>query len=103
MTDILARKPDHVPPHLVFPFDLYNVPGSDEDVQLAYRKVQLSAPEIFWTPHNGGHWVATRTEDIQAMQRDFAHFSSHKIILPVMPDVPTQIPIELDPPEHGFF
>ncbi len=99
-----ARKPDHVPAEKVVEFDFYNVPGSDQDVQLAYRAVQQSAPDIFWTPFNGGHWVATRAEDIEAMQRDYERFSHRKIVLPEMPDgTPRQIPLEVDPPEHTHF
>ena len=99
----LAPKPDHVPDALIYDFDMYNVPGSNEDVQLAYRAVQQSAPDIFWTPRNGGHWVATRAEDIETMQRDYERFSHRKIVLPRMPDGQRQIPLELDPPEHGPF
>ena len=100
----LAPKPDHVPDALVYDFDMYDVPGSNDDIQLAYRAVQQAAPDIFWTPRNGGHWVATRAEDIEAMQRDHEYFSHRKIVLPRMPEgTPRQIPLELDPPEHGAY
>lgn len=99
----LAPRPDHVPAALVYDFDMYDIPGSGDDIQLAYRAVQQAAPDIFWTPRNGGHWVATRAEDIEAMQRDYEHFSHRKIVLPRMPDGYRQIPLELDPPEHGPF
>lgn len=102
-TSLLAAKPDHVPDTLVYDFDMYDIPGSEEDVQLAYRAVQQAAPEIFWTPRNGGHWVATRAEDIETMQRDHERFSHRKIVLPIMRDAYPQIPLELDPPEHGPF
>ena len=42
-TTALAPKPDHVPDALVYDFDFYNLPGSDEDIQLAYRAVQQAA------------------------------------------------------------
>jgi cytochrome P450 len=103
MADDLAPKPAHVPDALVYDFDLYDIPGGGEDIQLAYRAIQLSAPEIFWTPRNGGHWVATRAEDICEMQRDYARFSHRRITLPMTADAPRQIPLELDPPEHGPF
>lgn len=99
-----APKPDHVPESLVYAFDFYDVPGADEDVQGAWQAIQCAAPPIFWTPCNGGHWVATRAEDIFAMQRDYAHFSHRKIVLPRMPEgTPRQIPLEMDPPEHGHY
>lgn len=100
----LAPKPDHVPDALVHDFDLYCVPGADVDVHLAFRDLQEKAPPIFWTPRNGGHWVATRADDIVAMQRDYRHFSHERIVLPPMPpEVPRQIPLEMDPPEHSFY
>ena len=99
----LAARPDHVPADLVRDFDLYNIPGADEDVQAAYAAIQRSSPDIFWTPRNGGHWVATRGEDIVAMQRDYNRFSHQRIVLPPMPDAPRQIPLEMDPPEHARY
>lgn len=99
-----ADRPAHVPTDLVIDFDFYDVPGSDEDVQAAYAAVQRSAPDIFWTPRNGGHWVATRGEDIVAMQRDYVHFTHQRIVLPPMPsETPRQIPLEMDPPEHARY
>ena len=36
---------------------------ADTDVHLAWRALQQAGPDIFWTPRNGGHWIATRAED----------------------------------------
>lgn len=99
----LAPRPDHVPADLVRDFDLYDIPGAAEDIQAAYRAIQQASPDIFWTPHNGGHWVATRGEDIIEMQRDYSRFSHQHIVLPPMPDAPRQIPLEMDPPEHARY
>jgi cytochrome P450 len=97
-------RPAHIPAELVRDFNLYDIPGSAEDVQAAYAAIQQANPDIFWTPHNGGHWVATRGEDIIAMQRDYLHFSHKHIVLPPMPeDAPRQIPLEMDPPEHARY
>ena len=97
-------RPVHVPAELVRDFNLYDIPGSAEDVQAAYAAIQQANPDIFWTPHNGGHWVATRGEDIIAMQRDYQHFSHKHIVLPPMPEgTPRQIPLEMDPPEHARY
>lgn len=97
-------RPGHVPADLVRDFDFYDVPGSAEDVQAAYGAIQRDCPDIFWTPRNGGHWVATRGEDIIAMQRDYQRFSHRRIVLPPMPEgTPRQIPLEIDPPEHASY
>ena len=99
-----APRPDHVPATLVYDFDLYDIPGADRDVQAAYAAIQRSSPDIFWTPRNGGHWLATRGEDIVAMQRDYKRFSHQHILLPPMPEgTPRQIPLEIDPPEHARY
>lgn len=103
MERALAPRPDHVPADLVRDFDLYDIPGAAEDIQAAYRAIQQASPDIFWTPHNGGHWVATRGEDIIEMQRDYSRFSHRHIVLPPMPDAPRQIPLEMDPPEHARY
>ncbi|MFC0302821.1 cytochrome P450 [Sphingomonas sp. C8-2] len=103
MERTLAPRPEHVPAELVRDFDLYDIPGAAEDIQAAYRAIQQASPDIFWTPHNGGHWVATRGEDIVEMQRDYNRFSHQHIVLPPMPDAPRQIPLEMDPPEHARY
>ena len=99
----LAPKPAHVPDELVVDFDIYDLPGGSEDPQLAYRAFQQTKPDIFWTPRNGGHWVATRAEDIEVMQRDFERFSHKYITIPPMVGFPRQVPLEVDPPEHTTF
>jgi cytochrome P450 len=94
--------PPHVPANLVVDFDFYNIPGSDDDVQLAWRKLHDTAPDIFWTPRNGGHWVATRAAAIKEIQLDHTRFSHRQFTLPVDPNpnfVP--LPLALDPPEHA--
>lgn len=104
IADTTVHRPDHIPAELIRDFDLYDIPGSADDVQAAYAAIQQACPDIFWTPHNGGHWVATRGDDIIAMQRDFGHFSHKHIVLPPMPEsTPRQIPLEMDPPEHARY
>lgn len=104
IADAPAPRPEHIPAELVYDFDLYNVPGASEDVQAAFAAVQQATPDIFWTPRNGGHWVATRAEDIMVMQREYGRFSHKHIVLPPMPEgTPRQIPLELDPPEHSRY
>ncbi len=101
----LAAKPDHVPEDLVVKFDLFNLPGGEHDVQLACRAFQNAERPIFWTPHNGGHWVVTTAEDIETVMSDYEHFSSKRIAIPNVSYemLPKLIPIELDPPEHAAY
>ncbi len=97
-------RPDHVPAELVVDFDFADMEGGEGDLHAGYVKARDSAPDIFWTPRNGGHWVATRAEDIIAMLRDTDHFSNRHITLPPLPEAyPPMLPTELDPPIHGRY
>lgn len=99
-----VAKPDHVPQELVVDFDFISLPGCEDDIQAGYQRFQQEYPDIFWTPHNGGHWVATRAEDIVFMQRNTDVFSSRMVTLPPFPEgTPPQLPLELDPPIHAQY
>ncbi|MDB5583879.1 MAG: cytochrome [Bradyrhizobium sp.] len=101
-TDTIAPQPAHVPDSLVRDFDFYRVPGADDDVQLAWRSLHDTAPDIFWTPRNGGHWVATRHDDIKEIQTNHERFSHKYFTLPVDPaSTFDPLPLSKDPPEHG--
>jgi cytochrome P450 len=100
-TQLIETRPGQVPPELVVDFDLWNIPGAQDDVQLAAHAFQQRCPDIFWSPRNGGHWVATRAADIETMQRDHGRFSHHCFTIPKKPeDMPRELPSELDPPRH---
>lgn len=101
MTEQLAEVPPHVPPQLVRDIDFYNLPDAEQDIHLAWYRVQQENPDIFWTPYNGGHWIATRAEDIDVMQLDHEHFSHKKFIIPAYETPFPSLPLDLDPPEHG--
>ena len=93
--------PDHVPHERVVDFDYMNPPGAAEDVHLAW-KVLHAGPDIVWSPYYGGHWIATRGEDIEAMQKDHTHFSHRHVSIPPVGRVQLA-PLELDPPEHTAY
>ena len=92
--------PKHVPPELVFEFDIYADPRIGEDVQGDYFKVLSTAPDIFWTPCNGGHWVVQRYDAIGAITKDYEHFSVREMQIPRVPNPPFFIPLSLDPPAN---
>ncbi len=94
--------PDHVPPERVRDIDFYRLAGAGLDVHLAWRRVQQDNPDLFWTPRNGGHWIATRAEDIEILQSDHERFSMAALSLPRvdMAGGMQAIPISLDPPKH---
>ena len=91
--------PDNVPPELVVDFDFYTLAGKAEDIQLAWAELH-KGPDIVWTPHYGGYWIATRAADIQVMQVDHEHFSHNEFDIPLNPGRMKSIPLSLDPPDH---
>ena len=99
----LAEQPAHVPDMLVRDFDFFAFPGSDNDVHGAWKRVQEEMPALFWTPYNGGHWVATRAADIELMYSDPMRFSSRTESLPRGAAPFRQPPVEIDPPDHEAF
>jgi len=90
--------PDHVPEDRVVDFDFMNPPNAVNDVHLAWKKLH-EGPDIVWSPYNGGHWIATRADDIEAIQKDHQRFSHAQVNVPPSQDLPL-VPLELDPPEH---
>jgi cytochrome P450 len=93
--------PSHVPPERVRDLDYLHPEGAtgEKDVLLAWKKIQDTSPDIFWTPRHGGHWVFTRAEDIETAQLDYARFSMRGNSIPM--NLTPTVPVELDPPEHG--
>jgi len=93
--------PDHVPRELVVDFDYMNPPGAQDDVHLAWKSLH-AGPDIVWSPYYGGHWIATRGEDIEAMQKDHTRFSHRSVNIPPLNETQL-VPLELDPPEHTAY
>lgn len=96
-----ATIPDHVPAHLVVDLDIYDLPGAGDDPQRAWLGFRGHGP-IVWSPHNGGHWVATEGVDVAAFFRDHRRFSSASVTIPSVPAEPL-LPLEADPPVHGDY
>lgn len=96
---VAVSVPAHVPPHLVTDFDYRAPPGHEEDVQLAWRRLH-EGPDIVWSTRYGGHWIATRADDIDVMQTDHHRFSYRHITVPPIPEQAPLAPLEYDPPQH---
>lgn len=95
----LAALPDHVPPSLVTEFDFFNPLDAERDLHQAWKKLQDGPPVVF-TPHNGGHWIATRAASIFDAMQSFERFSSNPFSIPARPEgAPRTVPLEVDPPE----
>ena len=61
----------------------------------------MGVPPIVWTPHHGGHWIATRAQDIDAMQLDHERFS-HGLDDRQFPD-PLRVDFSRPTPIHSTF
>lgn len=92
--------PPHVPAALVFDFDIYADPRVNDLVQSSYASAIKDAPDIFYTPRNGGHWMVRRIEAISEIVKDPGHFSAREMQIPRVPNPPMFIPLSLDPPEN---
>jgi len=97
-------RPDHVPSERVIDFDVYReseiVSG---DPHTAVARVVASAPPVFWTPFNGGHWVLAGYPELFEAVRNPEVFSSRRGGIPPAPYEPKLVPINSDPPEHGIY
>lgn len=94
----------NIPVKDVFHFDLFNddrlkVP----DIHAGYASLLNEAPDIFWTPANGGHWVAIRHDLVTEILKDHVHFSATERDIPKGARTQPMIPLFLDPPEHGGY
>lgn len=95
--------PGHVRPELVHDFDIYADPRFGEQLHASYDRIRAAAPDVFWSPLNGGHWVITRMADIQEVVQDPEHFSVREMQIPRVPNPPMFIPLSLDPPDHTAY
>lgn len=94
------RVPDHVSSEQVFDFDIYTDQSILDDLHASYARLHESAPRVFYTPANGGHWIITRHDDIVSVVTDPEHFSAREMQIPRVPNPPLMIPLSLDPPEN---
>ena len=98
----LAPIPSHIDPTLVVDFDYIQPEGLDEgDVFSAFAQLH-AGPDIVWTPHYGGHWIATRGEDIQWIQERHELFSNAEKNVP-KGSFPSMPPITENPPNHSRY
>jgi len=95
--------PGHVPADRVFDFDIYGDPRLTEDLHNSYASLHEDAPDIFYTPRNGGHWAFTRFDDILRVVQDYEHFSVREMQIPRVENPPVFIPLSLDPPKSTPF
>ena len=104
MIDAELRKlvPPHVREDQIFDYDYladYRIERAG-DVQLGYHALHSEAPDIFYSPHNGGFWVITRLDLMSKVLPDTVHFSNRVLEIPRIYSDNLMIPLNLDPPDH---
>ena len=95
--------PSHVPDERVFDFDYHNDSRMARDVHDGLMSLREDAPDVFWTPHHGGHWIVTDSALISMVLKTPASFSSTQLQIPPRDNAPRMIPESLDPPEHLLY
>jgi cytochrome P450 len=96
----LPGVPDHVRDDQIVFYDRFEDERIVDDVQLDTHKLHDEAPDIFYSPCNGGHWVVTRFDDMSQLLKDTEHFSNRELDIPPSNSPNVMIPLNLDPPEH---
>lgn len=103
-----------MPAEAVYDFDVHADAGLLADPHRRVTEILNEAGGLFWTPRNGGRWVAFGHPEVFEVARDTERFSSQYLpkammeaILAMMPKdaprIPQVTPIGMDPPEHGVF
>lgn len=95
----VTEIPAHIEPSRVVDFNYLDPAGFDGgDIYTTLAKLH-EGPDLQWTPHHGGHWIATRADDIKWIQETWKLFSSTEKGVPRgwFPFMP---PITYDPPDH---
>jgi cytochrome P450 len=101
-SSMLSTPPSHVPQDRVYEFDLYGDPRIAHDVHRGTAHLLEAAPDIFWTPRNGGHWIATRHAVVTQIMRAPHLFSNvDAAIEPGRPKMGLPLPpMDMDGEDH---
>ena len=102
MPTAVVSHPDNVPADRVVDFDLYHPPGLDNGFHEAWAALQaVDLPDLVWTPHNEGHWIATRGKALAEIFAGHERFSARAYIVPKSVGLQHQmLPVFLDPPHN---
>ena len=103
ITEQLSRSvPGHVREDQIVDYDYTGDPRIAErgDFQLALHDLHRNAPDVFYSPRNGGFWMITRLDMMSKVLADTEHFSNRVLEIPRIYSDNVMIPLNLDPPDH---
>ncbi len=94
--------PPHVPRERVRDVDMYALEGVEDGPHAAWMRIKTAdTPGLIWTPHNGGHWIATNGARIKEIFSDYQRFSSEVFLIPKeLGEKAGFLPLGLSPPTH---
>lgn len=103
--------PDHVPPELIFDFDVSLGSTTLDDPYAPVWETFETRPPVFYAParHAGarwpGSWVCTRYEDVREVFQNTDRYSSGAIFpfLTMIGESFRALPPQADPPEHDKY
>ena len=100
---VSGTVPGNVPADRIVDFDVYAPAGIENGYHQAWKRLQApGVPDLVWTAHNGGHWIATRGAMIAEFLNDPAHFSARVMMVSKAAGMEHKlIPMNMDPPEHA--
>jgi cytochrome P450 len=100
VSEELYLIPEHVAPDRVVDFDIYARGQTIRD-PFDFTRVleEQGAPDIFYTPRNGGHWVFRRYETVRDGFENTGLFTTNRVSIPPM-EMPLFIPYGMDPPQN---
>lgn len=98
-----VARPDHVPQELEIDFNyLADIPLGEDNYTI-FQRLRDAEHDILWTPHNGGHWIVTRADDVKWVQENFAVFSHEVFSIPRGSSPIIMPPLTVDPPNHARY
>jgi cytochrome P450 len=101
MNAVVEKIPAHIPRSLVYDFDHYTAPELQNNPHRSVsQRLHKEAPEVFYTPRNGGYWIVTRAEVAVDMLRQVENFSSAPEYNHFKAFNPPMLPVQADPPDH---
>ncbi len=73
-------RPAHVPEAAVYDFDMFMDPAFLADPHDRIPDLVRTAPPVFWTPRNGGHWMLLSHAANFKASRDTLSFTRDQLI-----------------------
>jgi cytochrome P450 len=94
------ERSNKMPPEWFLDFDMWSDEGYHADPYPQLDELRERCPVARSDAH-GGYWMLTDYESVYACMKDDEHFSHAVSTVPSKGVGEVQIPISLDPPEHG--